>query len=137
MLRKEVTTSVLIAALLVTFQLVGCGGQGRIRAERSQIVGSYVTKLDHGSERLELKGDGTYIQEVTSQSRPLTHTGRWHVENRFLSGSDVILTNAAVSEGDETLPLRFGDLTLNVHDHFGKVALARNEAADWYFERAR
>jgi integrase len=30
--------------------------------------------------------------------------------------------------------VRFGELSLFSHDHSGKVALARNEVADWYYE---
>ena len=52
-----------------------------------------------------------------------------------LDGSEVILANAAMSEDDEARPLAFGELGLYTHDRAGKVALARNEVADWYYER--
>jgi len=67
----------------------------------------------------------------------MRHLGQWHIENHFLDGSDVIVSNAFVSEDDEKHPLRFGDMTLNVHDHSGHLALARNEVADWYYERSQ
>jgi hypothetical protein len=129
--------TILAAVLCPILQLAGCGGQGRIRVERSQLVGSYVTNLDKGSERLELKDDGSNLQEVISPSRPFHHVGQWHVENHLLNGSDVILSKAVVSEDDDKNPVRIGDIILNVHDHSGHVALARNEAMDWYYERSK
>jgi hypothetical protein len=103
--------------------------------KRAQVIGVYEATFDNGSERLELKGNGTYVQDFTSKSRPFHHTGQWHLENDFLDGSEVILANAAMSEDDEARPLAFGELGLYTHDRAGKVALARNEVADWYYER--
>jgi hypothetical protein len=119
--------------------LFGChtrdADEGSIRVKRAQVIGVYETNFDNGWERLELKGDGTYVQDFTSKSRPFHHTGQWHVENDFLDGSEVVLANAAMSEDDEARPLAFGELGLYTHDRTGKVALARNEVADWYYER--
>ena len=120
--------------------LVGChtrdGDEGSIRVKPAQVIGRYEAEFHNGSEQLELKPDGTYIQDFTSNSRPFHHTGRWHVENLFLDGSEVMLVDAAVSEEDEPRPLAFGDLPLYTHERSGKVALARNEVADWYYERS-
>jgi len=125
--------------LLVTCILVGChtrdADEGSIRVKDAQVFGVYEANFANGSERLELKRDGTYVQDFTSKSRPFHHTGQWHIENDFLDGSEVILANAAVSEEDEARPLAFGGLGLYTHDRSGKVALARNEVADWYYER--
>ena len=63
------------------------------------------------------------------------HAGQWRIENLFLDGSEVVLSNAALSEDDGTRPLAFGELRLYTHDRSSNVALARNEVADWYYER--
>jgi hypothetical protein len=64
------------------------------------------------------------------------HTGRWEIENNFLNESDVNLIDALISEDDApSAQHRIGDLTLNVHKRNGKIALALNESADWYFDR--
>jgi len=119
--------------------LAGChtrdADQGSVRVTRDQVIADYETKFDNGSERLELKDDGTYVQDFTSKSQPFRHTGRWRLENLFLDGSEVVLVNAGLSDNDATRAPSFGDLNLYTHDRSGKVALARNEVADWYYER--
>ncbi len=116
--------------------VVGCSEEpGRIRADASQLIGSYQIALVNGVERLELKSNGTYIQELTWKSRPTQHTGKWHIQNHMFDGSDVVLTDALLSEDDAKDPLRYGELILNVHDRSGNIALARNEVEDRYFER--
>jgi hypothetical protein len=114
-----------------------CGEPGRLRANRAQAVGVYEALFRNGRERLELKSDGTYVQDFVSKTRPFQHTGRWHIESHVFGGSVVILVSATVGEGDETKSLGVGDYRLNVHDHSGKVALARNEVMDWYYERVQ
>jgi len=51
----------------------------------------------------------------------------------------VLLTNAAVTAPatpeDKNPRLAFGDLAMYAHNRSGKVALARNEVAEWYYER--
>jgi hypothetical protein len=54
----------------------GSEEQGRVRVTPEQVVGLYELKLDKGSERLELKADGTYIQDGIIYSRPLHHRGQ-------------------------------------------------------------
>jgi hypothetical protein len=125
--------------LAAVCSLVGChareADEGSVRVTRAQVIGVYETKLDNGSERLELKEDETYVQDFSSKSRPFHHTGQWRIENLFLDGSEVVLSNAALSENGETRPLTFSELRLHTHDRSNKVALARNEVADWYYER--
>jgi hypothetical protein len=142
---KTAVVATLEGVLLgVTLTLAGCSGgseeEGRIRTTPAQVVGVYELKLDKGSERLELKADGTYGQDTVSQSRPVHQAGQWHIQNHFFDGSEVILLNAAIIP--EATPLgenllRFGGLAMHTHKRSGKVALARNEVADWYYERTR
>jgi len=129
----------------VTLILTGCSGsseeEGRIRVLPAQVVGVYELKLDKGSERLELKADGTYAQDTVSRSRLVHHSGRWHIQNHLFDGSEVILVDAAivppVTPLSENPQQGFGDLPMRAHERSGKVALARNEVADWYYERTR
>ena len=127
------------AASVLGSVLVACSGGseevGRIHVTPSEVAGIY--KL--GSERLELKPDGTYIQDAISEPQPLHHTGQWHIVNHFLDGSEVLLINAAIippaTPEDKDSHLAFGDLPMYTHNRSGKVALARNEVAEWYYER--
>jgi hypothetical protein len=118
--------------------LSGChirdADEGSVRVTRAKVIGVYETKFENGSERLELKDDGTYVQDFTSKSPPFRHTGRWRMEDLFLDGSEVVLVNAALSGNDGSRATSFGDLNLYTHDRSGKLALARNETADWYYE---
>jgi hypothetical protein len=129
-----------VIALCGTFSLLtGCEAEpGRVRVKRDQVVGVYEASFDKGRERLELKRDGTYVQEFQSPQRTIQHIGRWTIENHFLGGSDVSLIDAVVSENDAGgAPERIGFRTLNVHKRSGKLALALNEVADWYFDRVQ
>ena len=140
-MRDRAFAGMFVKAALLTAGclLAGChtrdADEGSVRVTRAQVIGVYETKSVNGLERLELKDDGTYVQDFSSQSRPFHHTGQWRIENLFLDGSEVVLSNAALSEDDETRPLTFGELRLHTHDRSNKVALARNEVADWYYER--
>jgi hypothetical protein len=140
-LRPKRTALVALACvqLAMMHALVACSGGseevGRIRITPAQVVGIYGL----GSERLELKPDGTYIQETISEPEPLHHTGQWRIVNHFLDGSEVLLINAAITPpatpDDKNPHLAFADLPMYAHNHSGRVALARNEVAEWYYER--
>jgi len=129
----------------VVLTLTGCSAgseeEGRIRVTPARVIGVYELKLDKGSERLELKADGTYVQDTVSRTRPVHCIGQWHIQNHFFDGSEVILLDAAIipeaTPGGENLQLRFGGFAMKAHERSGKVALARNEVADWYYERTR
>jgi hypothetical protein len=129
----------MVAASVLGSVLVACSGGseevGRIRVTPAQVAGVYQL----GSERLELKTDGTYVQDDISESQSLHHTGQWRIVNHFLDGSEVLLINAAITAPatteDKDPHLAFGDLQMYVHKRSGKVALARNEVAEWYYDR--
>jgi len=138
---KAALVVVLECVLLVaTCTLLACSGGseevGRIRVTPAEIAGVY--KLN--SERLELQANGTYVQDIVSGSQLLHRTGRWRILNHFLDGSQVLLIDAAVAPtctpGDKDCRLGFGDLPMYAHKRFGRVALARNEVADSYYERS-
>ena len=132
--------SVLLGAALT---LVGCSGgseeEGRVRVTPAEIVGIYELNVNKGTERLELKADGTYTQDTISQTGPAHHTGQWHIKKHFFDGSEVILLDAAImplaTPSNENPRVGFGDLAMYAHERSGRVALARNEVADWYYER--
>jgi len=131
------TLAGLLLAMICALVACSAGSEdvGRIRVTPAQVAGIY--KL--GSERLELKPDGTYIQDAISEPQPLHHTGQWHIVNHFLDGSEVLLINAAIippaTPEDKDSHLAFGDLPMYTHNRSGTVALARNEVAEWYYER--
>ena len=129
----------IIFSLSVCFSvlaLTGCDeNPGRVHAEREQLFGVYETKFDRGTERLELKRDGIYVQEFTAAEASFRHTGKWAYDDPFVGGTDVVLVDAVVSEDQGTAPHKIGDRILNVHRRSGKLALAKNEVADWYYER--
>lgn len=136
---KPAIVAMLAGIWFATFWAVACSAgseeQGRMRATQAQLVGIY--KL--GSERLQLKSDWTYVQDINSEIKPLRHAGQWRITNHLFDGSEVILVNAALTQSatpaDKNLQLAFGDLPMYVHTRSGKVALARNEVADSYYER--
>jgi hypothetical protein len=136
---KIATRTLAITMYVSVLVFCGCSGgseeQGRIRVKPVQVIGMYKLKLDAGLDKLELKADGTYTQDISSKSKSFHRGGNWHIENKFLDGTEVVLTNAAVV-AEDSKP-RFADLPLHVHDRSGKVALARNEVADWYYEPVR
>ena len=138
MRRAAPIQTVLVA---MTCILSGChtrdADETSVRVKPDQVIGIYEAHFSNGFEHLELRKDGTYVQDFNSKSRPFHHEGRWRIENEFLDGSRVVLADAAVSEQDEVRPLAFGELNLYTHDRSGKVALARNEVSDWYYERTR
>src|SRR2546427_5473033 len=84
----------------VALFLAGCSGgseeEGRIRVTPAQVIGVYELKLDKGTERLELKADGTYAQDTVSQTRPVHRTGQWRIENHFFDGGEVVLIGVAI-----------------------------------------
>jgi hypothetical protein len=109
---------------------------GRVHAEAEQLVGVYEAQFDKGKERLELKSDGTYVQDFQNLQSSLSHSGRWEATNHFLGATDIILENAILSENN-TAAQRTGTRILNVHRRSGKLELALNEAADWFFYRVQ
>jgi hypothetical protein len=140
-LRFKVAVLVTLAGVLLAMICTpaGCSGgseeEGRIRVTPTQVNGIY----ELGSERLELKCDGTYIQDTIFESRPLHHTGQWRIVDHFFDGSQVLLINAAITPAstpdDKDPHVAFGDLPMYAHIRLGKVALARNEVAESYYER--
>jgi hypothetical protein len=102
-----------------------------------EIVGVYTS----GPERLELQSTGICIQDDVSNPKRLHHTGQWRIVDHFWNGSEIVLANAAVTSPatpEDKEPSRgFGELRMYVHKRSGKIALARNEVADWYYERTQ
>jgi hypothetical protein len=134
-MRKIAKSWCVLATMGLALFVAGCGHEsGHVRANQAEVVGSYVAKFRTGQERLELKEGHTYVQVFVSEKRSINHTGRWKLEDHFLDGSDIVLMSAVVSEDDpEGAAERIGDRILNVHRRSGRLALALNEPADWYF----
>lgn len=122
---------------VVTACSAGSEEQGRIKVSASDVVGVYTS----GAERLEIEPNGTYVQDFVSNFTQLHRTGNWIISNHLWDGSEVVLIDAAVTSpstpNDRSPSLGSGNLRLHVHKRAGKIALARNEVADWYFERVQ
>jgi hypothetical protein len=140
-LRSNLVAVTLKAFLLVALMctLIACASgpeeQGPARVIAAQVVGVY----ELGPERLELKSDGTYIQDITSTTAPIHHTGYWEMMNHFIDPSEVLLIDAVIlgssgSAGKPSMPL-FGDLQMYVLIRSGKIALARCETGERYYQR--
>lgn len=109
-----------------------------MRVSDRQLVGNFVTEIANGKEQLTLKPDQTYTQSFSSSTRQFTNRGTWKLSDEFLRGTDIELTGAIVSFSEDdpsTYGSKRGVLNLQVHRENGKLRLARNEAADWYYER--
>lgn len=133
----------LVLTLVLTILPVGCGEAGSSRTSVKELVGTYATEFQHGSERLTLNSDMTFLQVFNSRHGPITTKGRWTRSNEFLGPTEILLIGEYVSEDEEDEPpdsrpiSNYGDVTLIAHREHGRLKLARNEAADWYYDRVR
>ena len=93
------------------------------------------TYYSNGNEELLLRPDKTYVQSLTSPTRQFTTRGTWKSTYMFLDGTEGELAGANLSEGESTE--RYGNVHLQAHRENGKLKLARNESADWYYERVQ
>jgi hypothetical protein len=131
--------------------LAGCGPPGRVRVSERELVGNYVLEFQsatstakgepvaspQGREQLTLNADKTYVQIFSTATRQFSNRGAWK-SNSLLGSTEIELAGAIVSESDPpTAPSARGSLMLQVHRERGQLKLARNEAADWYYERVR
>jgi hypothetical protein len=146
--RNPFAFSVLAMTLLVACH-TRSGDEGSVRVKREQVIGMYATTIADGWERLELKRDGTFIQEFASKSDAYRRTGHWRLKNEFLDGSAVVLADAVTwnhhiadetptnrsGGGKDEVQRSIGELTLYTHDSQGNIVLVLNEVADWYYER--
>jgi hypothetical protein len=138
--------------VLMLATLAGCGKPGWARATDQELEGNYVAEFQRvtfdvsgkpnvtrqGKEHLNLSPDKTYVQVFVSPTRQLTNRGVWKSSNDFFGGTEIELVRANVSEDDlPESPPRFGTVFLQVHRERGQLKLARNEAADWYYERVQ
>ncbi len=120
--------------LLVLWALPGCGEKGHVRVSDKELPGTYVASFETGKEQLILRSDKTYEQIFSSPSRKFTNRGTWEAKYVLLEGTDIGLIHANCSEDR---PLFSPDCyrNLNVHREGGKLKLALNESADWYYRR--
>jgi hypothetical protein len=127
----------LLASLLVLFFMCGCEKYpGRARVSDAEVSGAYRTHLNTGKEDLTLNPDKTFVQVFVSPARNLTIRGRWKSSNLFLGATEIELAGAVCTEDEPSIPPAHDcDLTLIVHREAGRLRLARNEAADWYYDR--
>jgi hypothetical protein len=123
-------------SLFVPLALQGCGEKGHVRISEKEVPGTYVASFETGKEQLILRSDKTYEQIFSSPTKKFTNRGKWEAKYVLLEGTDIELIHANCSE-DEDHPPPVPDCSrnLNVHREGGKLKLALNEVADFYYER--
>lgn len=121
-------------ALLLLLVLQGCGEKDHVRVSDEKLAGTYVASFETGKEQLILRSDKTYEQIFSSPTKKFINRGTWEAKYVLLEGTDVGLIHANCSE-DRPLPAPECYRNLNVHREGGKLKLALNEAADWYYQR--
>ena len=128
----------IILTVLLTIPTIGCTENGACRASVRQLVGTYETQFQYGSEQLTLAPDMTFVQVFNSAHGQITTRGNWKKSNQFLGPSEVFLIGNYSSERNapDSRPT-YGQRILIVHREQGKLKLALNEAADWYYDRVR
>ena len=121
-------------SLLVPLALQGCGEKGHVRISEKKVPGTYVASFETGKEQLILRSDKTYEQIFSSPTKKFTNQGKWEAKYVLLEGTDIGLIHANCSEDH---PPSGPDCyrNLNVHREGGKLKLALNEVADFYYER--
>jgi hypothetical protein len=120
-------------AIFLFLTTLGCND--RVRVSDGQLAGTYLTSTNTGKEELTLRPDGTYVQAFSSPRRQFTNRGTWKSSYLFLDGTELELRRVNLSEDGESD--RYGDLILQVHRENGQLKLARNESADWYYDRVK
>jgi hypothetical protein len=119
---------------LMLLAVLGCGEKGHVRVSDKELPGTYVASFAMGREQLILRPDKTYEQIFSSPTRTFTNRGTWEAKYVLLEGTDIGLIHANCSE-DGPRPAQDCYRNLNVHREGGKLKLALNEAADWYYLR--
>ncbi len=123
-----------IALSVLALVLSACGEQGHVRVRVAALPGTYVASFQSGKEHLILRSDGTYEQSFSSPTRSSVNRGKWEPHYVLLEGTDIELLGANCSEDNPALAGSC-QRNLNVHRERGKLKLALNEAADWYYDR--
>jgi len=131
---KYILRYCLVASILAS--LLGCGDE--VRVSKAELVGIWTTRTNSGIESLELRSDNMFVQVFSSPTRQFTKRGTWKSNDRFLGGTDVELMGIDLSE-DNSSDTRVKNVTLYLQAcrQNGALKLARNAAADWYYERGR
>jgi hypothetical protein len=139
----------LAACASTLFALAGCGEPGRARVSDQDLVGKYAMEFGitfvttgprveavRAKEQLTLNQDKTYTQTFSSATRNFINRGTWKTSNKFLGGTEIELTGFNLSENAPSdSQVERGFLNLQVHRENGTLKLARNEAADSYYNR--
>lgn len=148
MLRSQMKTYLACVAF-VMLAFAGCGEPGRAHVSDQDLVGEYVMEFGitfvttgqrvgavRAKEQLTLNQDKTYTQTFSSPTRNFTNRGVWKTSNELLGGTEIELTGFILSEDDPSdSRVKPGFLNLQVHRENGTLRLARNEAADSYYNR--
>jgi len=113
---------------------LGCGRNGHVRISDADLPGTYVASFNTGTEKLILYSDNTYEQIFSSPAKSFTNRGKWETKYVLLGGTDIGLIHANCGE-EHPVVISECYRNLNVHREGGKLKLALNESADWYYEQ--
>lgn len=120
--------------MLALISLLGCSDQ--VRISNQEIIGTWATNISTGREQLTFRSDGTFQQVFSSARNQFTNEGKWESNNQFFGGTELTLTGFRELEG-ESGPGRQATQLLQVYRVEHSLKLARNAAADWYYERVQ
>jgi hypothetical protein len=123
--------------VLLSLPAIGCGEKGASRASVDKLVGTYETQFRYGSERLILKSDMSFVQVFTTAHGQITTKGAWKRSDEFLGPTEILPIGNYSSENTLTSSPIYGQRYLIVHKERGRLKLALNEAADWYYDRVQ
>ncbi len=129
------------AVVVVLLFMCGCMEGGQARASDNEVSGTYVADFETGKdekEELTLNFDKSYSQVFTSSTKNVTNRGTWESSNDFLGPTEILLVGAVCPDDDNDASwTHHCSRNLVVHRKDGHLRLARNESADWYYERMR
>ncbi len=103
-----------------------------------QVSGKWRLARRCGTEHLELKADGSYVQEIEyANGARATQAGSWSIEPRHskLEGAHIILHNAIIycSLGDDRLlNPEVADISLETDWEWGRIVLNYNPDLQGY-----
>ena len=144
-------TRLVIAILSIAVPFIGgCKYEGQARASDRELVGTYETDFPNGKEHIQLNRDMSFVQTFVSPDQQIVVKGRWYHSNQFLGPTEVRLDGycaignnwgedpaSSVKSGPVSCSALATELNLIVHRENGRISLARNESADWYYDRVQ
>lgn len=116
--------------------VAGCGPR---TMNVEELVGTYVVKYRHGSEKLILKSDGTFTQDYMrlENGQSTTNSGKWEFwkEDRAILLRDAIEFDKWGEQGKQ--PSERIVWRIRIAKRFGKISLIIGEEGVLEYDKAR